>query len=313
MPHSILIDTDAGIDDALALILALRSPELSVEAITTVAGNVEVEKCTRNVLRILRLLQLSELPVVAQGATKPLRRPLLTAPEVHGADGLGNVGGRFALASVQVRQHAEDAILEYCERLGRKLTIIALGPLTNLAKAWQKGARAFKNIGRIISMGGALRVAGNTGPVAEFNYYVDPEAAQQILHCGVPITMIPLDVTEQVAIMRGELAYRSRRRASKLSAAVLRFTKFYMRYHHKTEGFSGGYLHDPIAVAAAIDPSLIETRRIQVNVETRGEFTRGMTVSDFRRPSKSTVGTIDVALKIDRDKFLTLFHDRLWS
>lgn len=313
MSRIVLIDTDSGVDDALALILAFRSPELSVKAITTVAGNVEVEKCTQNVLRILYLLHVPCSPVVAQGAAKPLRRALFTAPEVHGADGLGNVGRRFPQMRTPTRSQASDVILECCRQYGKRLMIVALGPLTNLAKAWRKSPAAFEKVGRVISMGGALRVPGNTGPVAEFNYYVDPEAAQQVLKCGVPFTMIPLDVTEQVAIMRRELEYRAKRRASKLASAVLRFTSFYMRYHRTTEGFYGGYLHDPIAVAAAIDPTLFQTRRIHVDVETQGRYTRGMTISDLRKPSKNTHGVIEVAFKIDRDRFLKLFHDRIWS
>jgi inosine-uridine nucleoside N-ribohydrolase len=317
-----LIDTDTGVDDALALILALRSPEVSVKAITTVAGNVEVEKCTRNVFRILRLLQVGETPIVAQGARKPLRRPLYSAPEVHGDDGLGNFPMRLPPNAAKSLGSAAEVIIESCRRYGRKLTIVAIGPLTNLARAWQKDRTALRKVGRIVSMGGAFRVPGNTGPVAEFNYFVDPEAAHILLQSGLPITVIPLDVTQQLVLMRNELEYRAKRRASALASAILLFTRPYMRYHKKAEGFDGAYLHDPIAVAAAIDGRLIQTRGVHVDVEATGKYTRGMTVADFRarvpfKPEASQAPaekkpSVDIAVKIDRERFLKLFHERLW-
>jgi inosine-uridine nucleoside N-ribohydrolase len=312
MPRPILIDTDTGVDDALALILALHSPEVSVKAITTVAGNVGVEKCTRNVLRILRLLQLGQAPIVAQGARKPLQRQLFSAPEVHGRDGLGNFPMRVSSKATKSRRSAADVIIESCSRYAGRLTIVAIGPLTNLARAWQKNRNALRKVGRIVSMGGAFHVPGNTGPVAEFNYYVDPEAAHILMQSGLPITVIPLDVTHQLVLMRGELEYRARRRASVLASAILRFTGPYMRYHKKAEGFLGAYLHDPIAVATAIDRKLIETKRVHVDVETTGTFTRGMTVADFRSRVPVRKPSVEVAVKIDREGFFKLFHERLW-
>jgi len=303
----IIIDTDAGVDDALALILALRSPEVSVEAITTVAGNVEVHKCTRNVTRVLDQLRLALRPTLAEGSRRPLKRKLITAPEVHGRDGLGNIGS-MRPAKLRARRDAVDVILHCCREFGKRLTIVALGPLTNLAKAAQKNLRTLKMAGRIVSMGGALRVPGNTGPVAEFNYFVDPEAAQLVLNAGLKVTVVPLDLTQQVVVMRREIEHRAKRRAGKLADFVLRATKHYMRYHMATEGFDGGYLHDPIAVACVIQPSLIRTTRNLVHVETKGELTRGMTVADARKS-----GTIDVATRIDREGFLKLFHERLWQ
>ena len=312
MPRPILIDTDTGVDDALALILALHSPEVSVKAITTVAGNVGVEKCTRNVLRILRLLQLGQIPIVAQGARRPLRRRLFTAPEVHGRDGLGNFPMRLPPSVKKSPRSAAEIIIESCRRYARKLTIVAIGPLTNLAQAWQTDRSALRKVGRIVSMGGAFHVPGNTGPVAEFNYFVDPEAAQIVLQSGLPITVLPLDVTQQLVLMRSELEYRAKRRASTLASAILRFTKPYMHYHKRAEGFDGAYLHDPIAVAAVIDRGLVQTRRVHVDVETRGSFTRGMTVADFRVRVPARKPSVEVAVKIERERFLKLFHERLW-
>jgi purine nucleosidase/pyrimidine-specific ribonucleoside hydrolase len=199
-------------------------------------------------------------------------------------------------------------ILHCCRQFGRRLTIVALGPLTNLAKAAQKNLRTLKMAGRIVSMGGALRVPGNTGPVAEFNYFVDPEAAQLVLNSALNVTVVPLDITQQVVVMRREIEYRAKRRASNLANFVLRSTRHYMRYHMATEGFDGGYLHDPIAVACVIQPSLIRTTRNRIDVETKGELTRGMTIAGIQRPR-----TVDVATRIDREGFLKLFHKRLWQ
>jgi len=312
MAKPILIDCDAGVDDALALILAFRSPELSVKAITTVAGNVEVRKCTRNVYRILDLLQVKERPEVAEGARRPLKAPLLVASEVHGTDGLGGVSAKLPSVGKIKPGEAVETILQFCRRYGKRLTIVAVGPLTNLALALKADRQVLLGAGRIVSMGGAFHVPGNTGPVAEFNYYVDPDAAHAVLTSGVPVTVVPLDVTHQVVVMRSEMEYRARRRASNVAQTVLDFTRDYMLYHRETQGFNGGYLHDPLAVGVAIDPTLVRTRKAHVDVEAAGMYTRGMTVADFRKPAPRSECTVDVAVKVDRDRFLRLFHGRLW-
>jgi purine nucleosidase/pyrimidine-specific ribonucleoside hydrolase len=312
MPRPVLIDTDAGVDDALALILALRSPELSVKAITTVAGNIAVNKCTKNVHRVLDLLQIHDRPIVSQGAKHPLRRPLLTASEVHGRDGLGNVSKSLPAVKLSKAGNAVDTILDCCDRYGSRLTIVAIGPLTNLALACKAGPKLVRKVRRIITMGGAFRVPGNTGPVAEFNYYVDPEAAHLVLNFGVAVTVIPLDVTHQVVLMRKEIEYRARRRASRLAMTVLRMTREYMRYHLETQGFNGGYLHDPMAVAVAVDSSIVRTRRARVDVETKGTSTSGMSVADFLDRGSPARSPVQVAMTVDRERFLKLFHERLW-
>lgn len=311
MAQPVLIDTDSGVDDALAIILALRSPEIRVEAITTVAGNVEVDKCTANISFLLELLQPVSRPTLAQGASRPLRRKLFTAPEVHGKDGLGNFrGNRQRIRPPRIS--AVRAILDACDRFEKRLVVVALGPLTNIARAFLHRPSSLRKIGRLISMGGALRVPGNTGPVAEFNYFVDPEAARIVLHSGLPVTMVPLDVTEQLVLMRNEVEYRAQRRASRIAKAVLRFTDFYMKYHKKTEGFYGGYMHDPLAMAMAIDPSLVSMRKMRIDVETRGVLTRGMTVAISEKNQKQHRGTVNVPTKVDRERFFKLFHERLW-
>lgn len=311
MARPVLIDTDAGVDDALALILALHSPELDVKAITSVAGNVTVEHCTRNVFYLLHLLNERKIPV-AEGARKPLAKRLVTAPEVHGNDGLGNTRPPVALPG-SLSHDAVGMILALSKEYGKRLSIVALGPLTNIARAYKKNPRVLKTVGRLITMGGAFRVPGNTSPVAEFNYFVDPDAAHLILNSGLPITIVPLDVTEQVVLMRRELEYRAKRRASPVARAILRFTTFYMRYHRNTEGFDGGYLHDPMAVAAAIEPGLFQTRVARVMVERRGEWTRGMTIADFRKAPARGEPSVEIAFKVEREQFLKLFHERVWK
>jgi purine nucleosidase/pyrimidine-specific ribonucleoside hydrolase len=313
MPRPILIDTDAGVDDALALIFALRSPELSVKAVTTVAGNVSVDKCTRNVLKVLGLVSPAEPVHVALGSANPLRHALVTAPEVHGRDGLGDVRPSPRPAAMRVLSDAPGLILDLCDRYERRLTIVALGPLTNLARAWKRRPASLKKAGRIISMGGAFRVPGNTGPVAEFNYFVDPDAADLILTSGLQVRIVPLDLTEQIVLMRAELQYRAHRRPNQLSRFIMRCTKSYMAYHKATEGFNGGYVHDPLAVAAAIDETWFRWLRTEVRVETKGELTRGMSVADFRKRPAPLKSAVSVALGVEKEKFLRTLHARLWA
>ena len=308
-PEPILIDTDTGVDDALAILYAMHSPEVRVEAITTVAGNVEVEKCTRNARTILGYAGTSYRPEVVQGSGKPLRLPLITAPEVHGDDGLGNTQ---SLNTGKTRGQSLDAvecIRRLCAQRHGQLTIVAIGPLTNIALALAMHPRSLRKVKRIVSMGGAFRVPGNTGPVAEFNYFVDPHAANAVLHAGLPLTVVPLDVTEQIILTRNHLRNIVREGPSRLTSFVYKFTGLYMRYHRKTLGINGGYLHDPLAMAIAILPSLARLQRVHVEVECKSPLTRGMTVADLRRKGKRT--DPEVVVDFDRDKFLELFQRRV--
>lgn len=317
----VVIDTDAGVDDALALIFALRSSELKVEAITTVSGNVHVDLCTENVLRVLDLLDLPNPPPVAKGEANPLARPLFTAPEVHGVDGLGGLHSLMDEAGVPryprpSRRPIDIPAVELLPLLGRQhqsdITLITIGPLTNVAKAICQHPNDMRDYRDIIVMGGAFRVYGNTTTVAEFNVYVDPDAAQVVCDSGIPLTFVPLDVTEQVCLQMGHFVKQLRSRNTRLSRFLRDVTEGYIRYHMETEGFPGCYLHDPLAVAVAIDPTLCGMREGYVQVETKGEITTGMTVCDMRPNRASThVPNARICTEVDPERFLGMFLSRV--
>jgi len=323
-PHSrrpmtrVIIDTDPGIDDALALFLALRSPELHIEAITTVAGNAPVDRCTRNVFQVLELLHVDPRPAVAQGAARPLERALRPAVEVHGEDGLGTLsryrnpdGGprypepRGSLATVG----AVDLILEIVGRSPGEITLITLGPLTNVAQAILRDRMTMAKVGRVVSMGGAVLVPGNTSPVAEFNVATDPEAARIVLTAGLPVTLVPLDVTERVRLSADALRTWVEPLADLPAQFLLDCTADLIVFSETWEGFKGIILHDPLTVGVVLDPDLVKTQPLHVQVETRGEITTGMTVADRRPLRAGGRATADVALDVDADRFLTLFME----
>ena len=313
----VVIDTDPGVDDALALMLALRSPELCVELMTTVAGNVPIDAATANARRILGLFPPSTLPVLAQGAARPLRRPLHTATFVHGSDGLGGLtelrradgSPRYPLPDEPpVRRQAVQHLLNLVQRHGAALTIIALGPLTNIARAIQQAPHVMQQVGRLIIMGGAVRVPGNVSATAEFNMFVDPHAAAIVLTSGLPITLIPLDVTRQVRLTDAFLRATVPGTGTVLAQATRHMTRHLL--HGPRQGMA---MHDPLTVAVAIDASLIHTTSLPITVETQGRLTLGMTVADARDAPRSvaSVPPVDVALAVDAPRVLALFAERV--
>ena len=310
----VIIDTDAGVDDALAIILALKSPELKVEAITTVAGNVEVEKCTRNCFLLLDILEPAYSPIVAQGAKEPLVKDLVTAPEVHGEDGLGNVVAQYPTPGHKaVRDHVMFVILDLIRKYPDSVTIVTIGPLTNLALAINKDIQTMRDVREIITMGGAFRVPGNTGPFAEFNMYVDPDAAQRVLDAGLPLTVLPLDVTEKVVLQWHEILGMREKTKSRLGNFIAEFARAYMSYHQETAGFLGGYLHDPLAVGVAINKRFVRCRDLHVAVKTTGDSERGMTVAEPRRSQKKCRPNALVAQSVKSKEFLQFFQSRVWN
>jgi inosine-uridine nucleoside N-ribohydrolase len=322
MPRHVIIDTDPGVDDALALILALQSPELCVDAITTVSGNVHVGLATQNALTVLGLFPPERRPPVAKGADRPLVRPLSTAAHVHGDDGLGGVtrlrtaaGGLCyppASAPFPSRQ-AVTCLLDLIRRSPGELTLIALGPLTNLAQALRRDAHTFRQLAEVVIMGGAVTVPGNITPVAEFNIYIDPEAAQVVFASGVPITLIGLDVTERVRLTAEMINQYIRPATSPLSQFVVDCTGQTIQFSNHVERPPGMAMHDPLAVGVLIDPGLTRTVPLPVKVETKGELTTGMLVAD-RRPLLADLkapANVHVALEVDAARFLEMFLHRL--
>ena len=317
----LLIDTDPGIDDALALLLALASPGVSIEAITGVAGNVPVDQAIRNLFRILDVVRPERMPRVARGAAAPLKRSLVTAGHVHGDDGLGNLDrfvepdGRLrypALSHTVEMSDGADLILDAADRFGAELVVVALGPLTNLATALQRDARRLSRVGRIVVMGGAVAVPGNVTPAAEFNFYVDPEAAAVVFDAALPLDLVPLDVTRQVVLGQSELAERLSRCPSRIARFVSDFTLHGFAFG-ADRGNGGIVLHDPLAIGVALDPSLVGFEELHVEIECEGRVARGLALADRREiPSyKKRRPNCRVAMSVDVPRFLQLFVERL--
>lgn len=298
----VIIDCDPGHDDAIALLLAFASPELDVRAVTVVAGNQTLDKTLRNALRVLTFAGIQV--EVAAGADRPLVRPLITAPEVHGESGLDGPALPEPAFEPSPRK-AWEAIIDIVRSSPQKVTLIPLGPLTNIALALRTAPDISSNIERITLMGGAAR-DGNWSPTAEFNIMVDPEAARMVFHSGVPITMIGLDVTHK-AQLYAEDTEALRAMGGRVPRLVAELMDFYSQFHPKF-GFKGSPMHDPCAVAAVLDPSLVTTRHLYVDVETKGELTTGQTVTDFYGITGKPAN-VDVGLDIDRDRFVRMLFE----
>lgn len=303
----VLLDVDTGVDDALAIILALRSPELALQGITTVSGNVPLAQTTANTLTVLDVLDAPPVPVAA-GAARPLARPGITAGEVHGGDGLGGVARTFPASRRRAGEDAVGFMLETIRRLSGELTLVATGPLTNLALAIRRDPETVRRLGSLVVMGGAIRVPGNVGPVSEFNFAVDPEAAAIVLRAGLPLTLVPLDVTERVTLT--ERLVEESSRGGKLPTFVRQITATTMAFHRDHEGTEGIFLHDPLAIGVALDSSLVRREPMAVAVETQGRLTAGMAVADLRRRSRAAP-TANVCVEVEAERFLALFTERV--
>lgn len=317
-PIPVLVDTDGGVDDALALIMALNSPQLDLKAITVVAGNINVDQAANNVLRVLSIVQPNNFPLVAKGCEKPLVKPPFNAAGIHGADGLGELGqfkeadgtARYPQLTIEPsRENAIDVIIKAAQEYGDSLNIVALGPLTNLAMAIQKDAATMKKIARIVIMGGAVTVPGNITAAAEFNFFVDPDAAQIVMESGIPLTLVGLDVTMKAPLPRQVVEDNLRRHPSQVAQFIADCTGIYMAFYRDNEGFYGCYLHDPLAMAVAIDPSLVTTESVYMMVETEGRFTTGLSLADrrARRDEETNPPNVEACLGVDTERFLRLF------
>ena len=328
MPVPWLIDTDPGIDDALAILLALASPEVSVEAVTSVAGNVPVDFTTANVHRILSVGAPGARLRVARGAAAPLRGPLVTAAEFHGDDGLGGISGLrgpnggllYPAPETPAGTNAPgdvdgpDLILEMADRFPGELVVVALGPLTNLAVALERDRRRLSRVARVVVMGGAIAAPGNVTPSAEFNFHVDPEAAAAVFRSGLPLELVPLDATQQATLRRADLAAALVRGRAPIARFIDDFTNHLFTFGDQ-RGEEGFALHDPLAVGVALDPSLVELEAFHVDVEDEGRVTRGASVADRRRIPSGEKGAPNcrVAVTVHADRFLELFLSRVCS
>jgi inosine-uridine nucleoside N-ribohydrolase len=295
----ILIDTDPGLDDALALLYAWADPDARVVAVTTVAGNVPLDIATTNLLRLLALRRPSPPPRVAAGADRPLLRPPVTAVRYHGADGLGDVGGWDAVDTGRVPREAVEVIVETARGAASDFVLVTLGPLTNLALAQERDGAALRGIRRVVAMGGAVDVPGNVTPTAEFNLHADPEAAARVLRANLPLDLVPLDATRQAVVTRAVLEAALADRPGPLAERIARFTTRGFRLDGE-RGSPGMILHDPLAVAVALDASLVEWERVRLEIGPDGETRRTAGAPNCR-----------FARRVDTERFLPRFLDRV--
>jgi pyrimidine-specific ribonucleoside hydrolase len=303
----VVIDTDPGIDDAIALMLALSGPELDVRAVTTVGGNAGLDTTTANALRLLHLLGRDDIPVGA-GADVPLvRRDSRPAESVHGADGLGGIRLEPAPRPAD-RRAAVELIRDVVDACEEPVTLIALGPLTNVAALLASSPATAAGIGRVVMMGGGARVLGNMTPTAEFNIWYDPEAAARVLSSGVPVTMVGLDVTGRARTVPGDWA--GLHGGGPVAQAVLGMVEFYTGFYRASSGTDAIAQHDALAVASVMRPGLVTTRRLHVDVECAGSLTRGMTVVDIDGIGAGEPRT-DVALDLDVRAFTAFLVERV--
>jgi pyrimidine-specific ribonucleoside hydrolase len=310
-PRRVIIDTDPGTDDALAIFLALNSPELHVEALTPVAGNVPLELTLPNALRLLEIAGKAGIPVAA-GADRPLVRRLITATYAHGQNGLGGIPFPEP-ATKPASESATQTIRRLVHASPHQIGIVAIGPLTNIATAFREDPELPSLIPNLTIMGGSLS-GGNVSPAAEFNIYVDPEAAQIVFRSGVPLTMVGLDVTRRVVLREEHIQQLENskkpegRAAGKIARAMNRPT-----------------MHDSLAMATFIDPAVVRLQEVYVEIETTGEYTAGETVGYRKAPVRGSapmanapaagaqpfVPNAKVALDVDAERFFTMLIGRI--
>ena len=309
MPRKIIIDTDPGQDDAVAILLALASPEeLEVLGIVAVAGNVGLHHNANNARKVVELSGRHDIPVFA-GCARPLRRTLVTAEHVHGDTGLNGPDLPEPTIPLQA-QHGVDYLIETLMNAEPgTITLCTLGPLTNIAMALIKEPLIAERIAEIVMMGGAYFEVGNITPAAEFNIYVDPEAADVVLRSGAPITMLPLDVTHQMQSTPERLA-AFLELGNQSGAAVHAMLSFSEGFDLEKYGWGGAPLHDPTVMAYLLRPDLFEGRQCNVTIETASELTMGMTVTDFWHVT-DRVKNVNFMRDGDPDGFFGLVTERL--
>lgn len=307
-PLPIVIDCDPGHDDAVAILLALARPDLRVLGISTVAGNAVLERTTETALRVLALAGRADVEVAA-GAAHPLEGPLHTAPHVHGESGIEGPALPEPVTA-PIAEFAPHAMARWIRAAGEPVVLVPTGPLTNVALLLEEHPEVHERIAHVCLMGGSI-TEGNITPSAEFNIWVDPEAARIVFGAGIPLTMIGLDVTHRSIVWESEREALVRD-GGRVGAVVGGLLGYFQGFHERTYGWTGTPIHDAVAVAHLAAPGLVRTAALDVQIETEGRFTRGRTVVDLRRvtgrPPNAHVG-----LDIDRERFVALLGEAIRS
>ena len=306
--HEIIIDTDPGQDDAIAILLALASTELNVLGITAVAGNVPLALTTNNIRKVCELAGMTHTKVYA-GSDRPMKRTLFTAEYVHGETGLN--GAQLPEPTMPLQaQHAVDFIIEtIMSRPNKSITLCTLGPLTNIGNALEQAPEIAPRIKALVMMGGGLFEGGNVTPTAEFNIYVDPDAAKLTFEAGIPLVVMPLDVTHKALTTKARID-ALRALGTKVGLASAQWLDFFERFDEEKYGTEGGPLHDPNVIAYLLQPQLYSGRHINVEIETQSELTVGMTVADYWRVTNRPRNAIWMT-DVDADGFYQLIVERL--
>ena len=314
MARSIIIDTDMLADDALAVLLAVASPELDVKAITCMAGRDPVEVITQNTLRVLRLADAGDIPV-ATGATRPLLAKAGTGLILGQKSPWNRLTGAVeeympAPDHEPHQSHAVDLILSLVNQHANDIELVTLGPLTNIAMCLMRDDDFANKVSRVIMMGGAIFVPGNSAPAAETNVYADPDAARIVFRSGLPITMVGLDVTTKVLMTMEHVELVQTARLPTVNKFIAEIISSSLEAQRAIRKWNGFPMHDPLAMAVAFDTSLVTTERMFVDVETQGELSRGATVGDSRDVWGKTPN-VDVCVGVEADRFMEFYVDRI--
>lgn len=304
----VIIDVDTGIDDALALILAIKSGKLDIKGITTVSGNVPAKVATENTLKILKLMNRCDIEVY-EGENRPKAREIFYSHSIHGENGLGGQLKELVTKDKNEKK-AVDFIIDEVNNHPNEISLIMLAPLTNLAKAFEKAPEIKTKIKEIYIMGGVVKGPGNQSPVAEFNFYVDPESAYDVFNSGVPIKLIGLDVTRKAQFFEADLEGINRN--SNLTKFVYNITKHYINKVSIGKPVKRCLLHDPLAVAVAIDEDIVNMKEYFIDIEYSSRLCDGQSICDFNNKYGKKPNA-KVALELNKEKFMDMFFDVVLS